>query len=70
VEIEDLPLQQDIANMAGTSRETVSRHAEYGSWKRDRFNLTEARLRSMIMMRFARNTFDVSEAVFFCVMYS
>ncbi len=25
VEIEDLPLQQDIANMAGTSRETVSR---------------------------------------------
>ncbi|MGB2867227.1 MAG: Crp/Fnr family transcriptional regulator [Bacteroidota bacterium] len=25
VEIDDLPLQQDIANMAGTSRETVSR---------------------------------------------
>jgi len=25
VEIEDLPLQQDMANMAGTSRETVSR---------------------------------------------
>lgn len=25
VEVEDLPLQQDIANMAGTSRETVSR---------------------------------------------
>ena len=25
VEIEDLPLQQDLANMAGTSRETVSR---------------------------------------------
>ncbi len=25
VEIEDIPLQQDIANMAGTSRETVSR---------------------------------------------
>ncbi|MCU0453242.1 MAG: Crp/Fnr family transcriptional regulator [Bacteroidetes bacterium] len=25
VEIEDMPLQQDIANMAGTSRETVSR---------------------------------------------
>jgi CRP-like cAMP-binding protein len=25
VEIQDLPLQQDIANMAGTSRETVSR---------------------------------------------
>jgi CRP-like cAMP-binding protein len=23
--IEDLPLQQDMANMAGTSRETVSR---------------------------------------------
>jgi CRP/FNR family cyclic AMP-dependent transcriptional regulator len=25
VEIEDLPLQQDLANMAGTSRETISR---------------------------------------------
>jgi len=25
VEIDELPLQQDIANMAGTSRETVSR---------------------------------------------
>ena len=25
VEVEDLPLQQDMANMAGTSRETVSR---------------------------------------------
>ena len=29
VEIEDLPLQQDIANMAGTSRETVSRMLHY-----------------------------------------
>jgi CRP-like cAMP-binding protein len=25
VEIEKLPLQQDLANMAGTSRETISR---------------------------------------------
>jgi CRP-like cAMP-binding protein len=25
VEIDDMPLQQDMANMAGTSRETVSR---------------------------------------------
>jgi len=25
VEIERLPLQQDLANMAGTSRETISR---------------------------------------------
>ena len=31
VEIDDLPLQQDIANMAGTSRETVSRMIHYFS---------------------------------------
>jgi CRP/FNR family cyclic AMP-dependent transcriptional regulator len=29
VEIDDLPLQQDIANMAGTSRETVSRMVHF-----------------------------------------
>ena len=31
VEIDDLPLQQDIANMAGTSRETVSRMIHFFS---------------------------------------
>jgi len=38
VEIDELPLQQDLANMAGTSRETISRmiHAFIREVTRDR----------------------------------